>query len=64
MTGDVGFAGPGGGEDGGFGVVAVDVESAGVNDPFALEVGGAEGETFFRIAAAEDGALAVVVDEG
>ncbi len=34
--GDAGGAGPGGGEDGGFSVVAVDVEGAGVGDPFAL----------------------------
>ena len=33
--GDVGFAGPGGGEDCGFSVVPVDVEGAGVGDPFA-----------------------------
>ncbi len=59
--GDAGFAGPGGGEDGGFGVVAVDVEGAGVDDPFAVEVGGVEGETF--VAADEDGAFALGVDE-
>ena len=59
--GDVGFAGPGGGEDGGFGVVAVDVEGAGVGDPFALKIGRVEGEAF--VATAEDGALALVVDE-
>jgi hypothetical protein len=58
---DVGFAGPGGGENGGFGVVAVKVESAGVDDPLAIEVGGMEGETV--VAAAEDGALALGVDE-
>ena len=59
--GDVGFAGPGGGEDGGFGVVAVDVEGAGVGDPFAMEIGGVEDEAL--VAAAEDGALALGVDE-
>src|SRR3981189_3751356 len=61
--GDVGGAGPGGGEDGGFGVVAVDVEGSGVDDPVAVEVGRVEGETGFRIAANEDGALALGVDE-
>ena len=59
--GDVRFAGPGGGEDGGFGVVAVDVEGAGVGDPFAIEVGGAEAEAV--VAADEDGAFALGVDE-
>ncbi len=59
--GDVGFAGPGGGQDGGFGVVAVDVEGAGVGDPFAMEVGGVEDDAL--VAAAEDGALALGVDE-
>ncbi len=61
MTGTAGFAGPAGGEGGGGGVVAVDVEGAGVDDPVALEVGGLEDEAF--VAAAEDGALAFGVDE-
>ena len=38
---DAGFAGPAGGKGGGSGVVAVDVERAGVDDPFAVEVTGA-----------------------
>jgi len=59
--GDAGFTGPGGGEDGGFGVVSVDMEGAGVDDPLAVEIGGVEGETF--VAADEDGALALGVDE-
>jgi len=59
--GDVGFTSPGGGEDGGFGVEAVDVESAGIGDPLALEVGWAEGQCF--VAAGKDGALAGGVDQ-
>ena len=59
--GDACFACPGGGESGGGGVVAVDVEGAGVDDPFALEVGGLKDEAL--VAAAEDGALAAGVDE-
>jgi hypothetical protein len=58
---NVGGASPGGGEDGGFGIVAVDMEGAGVDDPLALQVGGMEGDAF--VAAAEDGALASGVDE-
>ena len=59
--GDSGFAGPGCGEGGGGGIVAVDVEGAGVDNPVAVEIGGLEDETF--VAAAEDGALAFGVDE-
>lgn len=61
--GDVGFAGPGGGKDGGFGVVAVDMECAGVDDPFAIEVGGAEGEAGIGVTSDEDCALALRIDE-
>ncbi len=50
-----------GGEGGGGGVVAVDVEGAGVDDPVAVEIGGLEDEAF--VAAAEDGAFAFGVDE-
>ena len=59
--GDAGFACPGGGEGCGGGVVAVDVEGAGVDDPIAVEVGGLEDESL--VAAAEDGAFAAGVDE-
>ena len=59
--GNVRLASPGGGEDGSLGVEAVDVESAGVGDPFALEIGGAEGESF--VATGEDGALAGGIDK-
>jgi len=59
--GDSRFAGPAGGEDGSLGVVAVDVEGAGAGDPLALEVGRPDSEGL--VAAPEDGALAVVVDE-
>jgi hypothetical protein len=59
--GDGGGAGPAGGLDGGGGVVAVDMEGAGVDDPVALEVVGLEGEAV--VAAAEDGALALGIDE-
>ena len=56
-----GLAGPAGGERGSGGVVAVDVKGAGVDDPFALELRGLEGEAL--VAAAEDGALAGAVEE-
>ena len=61
--GDIGLAGPASGLGGGGGVVAVDVEGAGVDDPLALEVGGLEDEAGFGVAADEDGALAFGVDE-
>ena len=47
--------------DGGLSVVAVDVESAGVCNPFALKIGGVEDDAL--VATAEDGALALGVDE-
>jgi hypothetical protein len=59
--GDVGFASPGGGQDGGLGVEAVYVQGAGVGDPFALKVRGVKGESF--VAAGEDCALTRGVDE-
>ena len=59
--GDSGGLGPGGGCNGGLGVEAVDMESAGVDDPFTVELGRVEGEAF--VAATEDGALAFGVDE-
>lgn len=59
--GNVGFAGPAGCESCCGGVVAVDVEGAGVDDPVSVEFGGLEDETL--VAAAEDGALAAAVDQ-
>jgi len=61
---DVGDAGPVGGEGGCGRVEAVDVKSAGVHDPIAIEVGGLKSKAF--IAPAEHGALAICVnqDEG
>ena len=55
------FAGPGCALNGSFGVVTVDMKSAGVGNPFATEVGGVEDDAL--VAAAEYGALAVGVDE-
>ena len=59
--GDVGFARPGGGQDGGFGVVTVDVKGTGVSDPIAIEIGGTEAKTV--ISADQDGAFALGIDE-
>ena len=59
--GDAGFPGPAGGEDGGSGIVAIDVEGAGGDDPFATKVVGLEDEAV--IAVAEDGALSIGIDE-
>ena len=61
--GNAGFAGPGGGEDGSFRVVTIDVESAGIGDPFAVEVSGAEGEPGVKIAADENSTFALGIDE-
>jgi hypothetical protein len=59
--GDACGLGPACGDGCGGGVVAVDVEGAGVDDRLAIEVGGLEDEAV--VAAAEDGALAVGIDE-
>jgi hypothetical protein len=61
--GNARFAGPGRGESRGGGVVSVDVEGPSVGDPFAVEVGGAEAEASFGVAAYENGSLALGVDE-
>ena len=58
---DAGGAGPGRGDRGGGGVVAIDVESAGGNDPVAVEIGGLQDEAI--VAPAEDGAFAAAIDE-
>ena len=59
--GDGGLACPGGGGGGGCGVMAIEVEGAGLADPILIEVGGLEGEAV--VALPEDGALAGVVDQ-
>ena len=61
--GNAGFTGPSGGADCGFCVVAIDVESAGVGDPFPVEISGAEGEAGIKIAPDEDSAFALGIDE-
>ena len=59
--GDACLARPTGGEGGGGGLKAVDVDGAGVDDPGAVEVFRAELEAV--VAEVEDGALAACVDE-
>jgi hypothetical protein len=60
-NGDTSGAGPAGGEDGGGGVMPIDVECARVDDPLAAELLGLEGDTL--VAAAENGAFAIGIDE-
>jgi len=59
--GDSGFMCPACGLDGCFGVEAVYVKDAGVNDPLALELGGLKAEA--RVALAEDSALSLGINE-
>ena len=61
--GNAGFAGPSGGEDGGLSVVAIDVESSRIGDPFTIEISGAESEAAVKIAADEDSTFALGIDE-
>ena len=59
--GNVGGLGPLRGDRGGGGVVAVDVEEAGVDDPIAVKVVGMEDEAV--VAMAEDSSLAIAVNQ-